>query len=311
MSAIPKNMQRLPSWLKKRSLGWTDVHAIKRSLRKYHLHTICEEAKCPNLGECFSIGTATFLIMGNMCTRRCAFCSVMSEVCSVMEEVDLGEPRRVAMQIREMGLSHAVISSVTRDDMEDGGAGHFAKTIEEIKHLCPKTTIEVLTPDFKGRRKDVQTVCKAGPFVYGHNIETIERLTPLLRQGGGSLLRHGASYRRSLDVLAAAREFLPRGFIKSGLMVGFGETEDEVKRTLADLRSVGTDIVTIGQYLRPSKNAIEVRKYIEPAQFAEYEAFGLELGFRHVFAGPFVRSSYHAGKIIIEAIGQLDDSPSV
>lgn len=280
--------RRLPLWLRKRYANSATIHGIKRDLRRLGLGTVCEEAHCPNLGECFGQGTATIMIMGKVCTRRCGFCAVKG---GRPLPLDPGEPVRVAKQIAHMGLAHAVITSVARDDLPDGGAAHFSKTIEEIRRLCPNTTVEVLTPDFEGREKDIRTVCNAGPDVFNHNIETVERLAPLVRSKAG--------YRRSLAVLSGARRCLDRGSIKSGLMVGLGETMAEVEQALSDLKSAGCDMATIGQYLRPSKGAIPVAEYIEPEMFRKYEETGMGLGFRSLLAGPFVRSSYLADKVFV------------
>lgn len=278
-------MKRLPEWLRKKYHA-ESVHSMKSSLRSHGLHTVCEEARCPNMGECFSRGAATIMIMGDVCTRRCGFCAVRH---GLPKHLDPDEHARVAQQIKEMGLAHAVITSVTRDDLADGGALHFAKTIEAIRGCSPKTTVEVLTPDFEGRERDIATVCEAFPDVFNHNIETVESLTPQVR--------NKASYKTSLSVLRTARRFLPHGRIKSGIMVGLGETKKEVNATLADLAEAGCHIVTIGQYLRPSKLAIPVKKYIEPKVFLEYKEIGLRLGIKSMICGPFVRSSYMAEQI--------------
>jgi len=310
-------MMRLPVWLQKKISTSTHVHAMKRAMRQRGLHTVCEEAKCPNLGECFSRRTATFMIMGNICTRHCGFCAVKN---GAPKPLDQDEPRRIAKQVQDMGLAHAVITSVTRDDLADGGAAHFAETITEIRKRCPKTTIEVLTPDFNGNEKFIKIVCDAHPHIFNHNVETVERLTPMVR--------NKASYRRSLEVLRVARTFLPlckgesegvdldlppltppprqssghayKGgeLIKSGLMVGLGESEEEVTATLRNLKEAGCDIITIGQYLRPSKGAIPVAEYIYPDQFKKYQLIGEEIGIKHMFCDPFVRSSYMAHEIL-------------
>lgn len=275
---------RLPPWLKKRAF-LSDVHGMKARLRARLLHTVCEEARCPNMGECFSRGTATFMIMGDACTRECGFCSVGS---GAPRPIDPDEPKRVALQIKDLNLNHAVITSVTRDDLPDGGAGQFAEVIFEVRAACPETTIEVLTPDFEGR--DIEKVCLARPDVFNHNIETVERLTPIVR--------NKASFKRSLAVLQSARGYLPDGLIKSGLMVGLGETREEVLEALGRLKDAGCDIVTIGQYLRPSKKCLPVKEYLEPQVFLEYGELGFNLGFRNVFSGPFVRSSYMADGLL-------------
>lgn len=279
--------KRLPEWLKK-PMPAGKTHDFKMRLRKRSLHTVCEEAKCPNLGECFARGTATIMIMGDVCTRGCGFCAIKDGAPALLDEK---EPERVALQIKEMKLAHAVITSVTRDDLKDGGAAHFARTIGEIRKLCPKTTIEVLTPDFEGRDADIKKVCAALPDVFNHNVETVERLAPEVR--------NKANYRRSLNVLEMARHHLPTGLIKSGLMVGLGETFDEIRLTMRDLKRAGCQILTVGQYLRPSKLALPVKEYFEPKVFLEYEAYGRRLGFKHVLSGPFVRSSYMADKVLV------------
>lgn len=283
MTPHPANISRLPSWLKKKAFSGNGVHEIKKRLRAGCLHTVCEEARCPNIGECLSRGTATFLIMGNICTRRCGFCAIAKGAPDIL---DADEPRRVAREVKALSLAHAVITSVTRDDLKDGGALHFARTIEAIRKSCPKTTTEVLTPDFEGREADIATVCGAHPDIFNHNIETVERLTPQVRDR--------ADYRRSLDVLKTARLHLPRGIIKSGFMLGLGETAAEVRQTMGDIKGAGCEILTIGQYLRPSKNALPVKEYLEENVFFDYKAIGYDMGFKYVFAGPFVRSSYMA-----------------
>lgn len=287
---------RLPLWLRKDQNVKDAVHEVKRDLRRAGLHTVCEEARCPNKGECFKRGTATFLIMGNVCTRNCGFCSVRS---GTPGPLDADEPLRVARQVKEMGLTHAVVTSVTRDDLPDGGAAHFARTIREIRKLSPGTTIEVLTPDFDGREADIRTVCDARPDVFNHNVETVERLTPGIR--------NKASYRMSLEVLRMARRSAndesrvtshKSRKIKSGIMVGLGETEEEVAATLKDLKDAGCDIVTIGQYLRPTKGSLPVKEYVHPDIFKKYELMGAKIGIKHMFCGPFVRSSYMAERVL-------------
>jgi len=281
---------RLPPWLRKRMGPSGAVHGLKKGLRQKGLHTVCEQARCPNMGECFARGTATIMIMGELCTRRCRFCAVSG---GDPAPLDPDEPGRVACQVREMGLKHAVITSVTRDDQADGGAGHFAKTVLSVRRLCPGTTIEVLTPDFGGRTGPIETVCGTQPTVFNHNIETVERLTPSIRDSR-------ASYRRTLDVLKAARDLLGgKGKVKSGLMVGLGETDEEVDGALFDLARAGCDIATVGQYLAPSKDAAPVRRYVEPKTFQKYETMGLKHGIKYLFSGPFVRSSYLADKALL------------
>ncbi len=281
--------KRLPEWLRK-SASFSTTHALKRTLRASTLHTVCEEARCPNIGECFSRGTATIMIMGNRCTRSCTFCAVEN---GNPLPLDPDEPRRVADQIKSMGLRHAVITSVTRDDLKDGGAGHFRQTIKEVRAINAATTIEVLTPDFEGREGDVCTVCKALPDVFNHNIETVRRLTPKVRSK--------ATYERSISVLMAARKYLTKGVIKSGFMVGLGEAEAEIEETFADLAEAGCDVVTIGQYIAPSKHAVPVKEYVNPDKFRFYKEMGLKKGIKQLFSGPLVRSSYLADKVLHEA----------
>ena len=292
--------RRLPPWLKKRASLSDSVHGMKQALRLHGLHTVCEEARCPNMGECFRRGTATIMIMGDLCTRNCRFCAVSH---GTPTPLDLNDPGRVAGQISKMGLKHAVVTSVTRDDLPDGGASHFAQTVRAIIEICPETTVEVLTPDFEGRERDIGAVLESRPHVFNHNIETVERLT--------DSVRCRASYQRSLGVLKTARRIIDsgvfcagggsrgRGLVKSGIMVGLGESDMEIETTLTHLADAGADIVTIGQYLRPSKDELEVARYVEPETFREYEKIGLKLGIKQMFCGPFVRSSYLADKAIL------------
>ena len=278
----------LPSWLRKRLVTSSCYSSTTDTIESLGVVTVCKEAKCPNLNECFSAGTATFMIMGERCTRHCAFCAVASDAGPA--PLDPGEPRRIAQAVKRMALKYAVVTSVTRDDLPDGGAEHFFKTIGAISAVNPACWVEVLTPDFAGRRASVEFVCSAKPAVYNHNLETVERLTPEIRSG--------ADYRRSLQVLAWAKQAQPAMRTKSGLMVGLGETDAEIARTMHDLRAVDCDILTIGQYLRPTKGHMEVVRYVEPKVFQEYEHLGRELGFLAVAAGPFVRSSYQAAELI-------------
>jgi lipoic acid synthetase len=272
---------RLPDWIKtKHSAG---LHNTKRLLRTYGLSTVCEEARCPNAGECFSKPTATFMILGSKCTRDCGFCSVES---SPPEPVDMEEPSKIAAAAREMGLRYIVITSVTRDDLHDGGAGHFAKTVYTVKRQLPEAKVEVLTPDFQGNSDSVQTVLNSGPDVYNHNIETVPGLYPVVRPL--------ADYRRSLRVLETAKKRAPGTHIKSGLMLGFGEKMAEVMNVLGDLRNAGCDIITIGQYLRPSKRNIPVVEYIRPDVFESLRLSALAMGFTYAASAPLVRSSMNA-----------------
>jgi lipoic acid synthetase len=280
--------QRLPEWLRKPQTRFLAVHALKQNLRAHGLHTVCESARCPNLHECFGRGTATFLILGNRCTRDCGFCSVPAGPAAT-HELDPGEPVRVAQMAAAMRLNYVVITSVTRDDLPDGGSRHFSETIHEIRRALPAARIEVLTPDFRGDCGAVARVLDAAPDVFGHNIETVERLYRTVRPQAG--------YRRSLGVLEFARGHRAGVLIKSGLMAGLGETPEEVQQVLRHLRAAGTDIATIGQYLPPARRSLPVAEYVPPEQFDAWRDYGLSLGFKAVFSGPLVRSSYMADAV--------------
>jgi lipoic acid synthetase len=275
--------QKKPPWLKKRIPPFQDLLKVKSILDETDLHTVCEEARCPNLGECFSRGTSTFLILGRVCTRNCGFCSVERGVPVPPDET---EPERVTQAIKKMGLQYVVITSVTRDDLPDGGASLFAKTIQTIRALNPKIKVEVLIPDFKGDQTSLKAVLKEWPDVLNHNIETISRLYPRVRPQ--------ADYQRSLDLLKESKELYPQLFTKSGFMLGLGETQEEVLELLRDLREAGCDFLTIGQYLQPRPDRLPVVRFIPPEEFEEYKRIGEEMGFRAVASGPFVRSSFHA-----------------
>jgi len=283
-SAPREARERLPVWLRL-ALPRSASYARTRNLiQNQRLHTVCESAKCPNHWECWSRGTATFMIAGDRCTRACGFCAVST---AKPLPLDPDEPNRVAEAVRAMKLRHAVITSVARDDLEDGGAGHFARTIEAVRALNPGIAIEVLVPDFLDKDTALDTVLAARPEIFNHNLETVRRLTPKVR--------HRATYERSLNVLRKVNHRRPAGlYTKSGLMVGLGETEAEVIDAMRDLRSVGCDILTIGQYLRPTAGHLPVVEYIKPEQFVRYARTARELGFLHVASGPLVRSSYHA-----------------
>ncbi len=272
---------RLPVWIRTKNLE--GLHYTKQILRRHGLFTVCEEAGCPNMGECFSMPTATFMILGSKCTRNCGFCSVES---SMPEPIDTEEPKRVAMAAKEMGLRYIVITSVTRDDLSDGGAGHFAKTVYAVRRYLPDAKVEVLTPDFKGDMSALKIVLNSRPDVYNHNVETVPRLYPIVRPQ--------ADYRRSLNILQYAKKITPEINTKSGLMLGLGETLDEVINVLRDLRNAGCDIVTIGQYLRPSKLNLPVVEYIRPEMFERLRLKALSMGFKYVASGPLVRSSMNA-----------------
>lgn len=278
VARVPK-----PEWLKVRAPGSENYQRLKALMRTLDLHTVCEEANCPNIGECWHHGTATFMILGDTCTRSCGYCNVVH---GTPKPPDVREPIHVARAIESMDLAHVVITSVDRDDLADFGAGHFAQTIAETRARIPGCRIEVLIPDFKGDERALRTVLEAGPDVLNHNIETVPRMYRIARPGG--------RYSRALEVLDRARQYAPSIPTKSGLMVGLGEAWDEVVATLRDLHSVGCRIVTIGQYLRPSLANLPMTRYYTPAEFAELKRIGLELGFGHVESGPLVRSSYHA-----------------
>jgi lipoic acid synthetase len=283
--------QQRPAWLKAPAPAGENYHELKALVSELRLHTVCESAACPNLGECWRQRTATFMILGNVCTRRCGFCAVAK---GKPLAVDADEPRRVAEACAVLGLKFAVLTSVNRDDLPDGGATAFARTIEAIHERLPGCGVEVLTPDFQGSRASLARVLDAGPQVFNHNIETVERL---YRQ-----VRIGANYNRSLELLRAASELRPDIPTKSGLMLGLGETREEVLNAMRDLRAHGVRIATIGQYLRPSPNHLPMLRYVEPAEFDDYREQGLKMGFRHVESGPLVRSSYHAGEHVGEVL---------
>ncbi|WPX09477.1 lipoyl synthase [Anaerocellum danielii] len=285
-----------PDWLRIRIKSNQKIDDVLEILKRFSLHTVCEQAQCPNIYECFSRKTATFLIMGDVCTRNCTFCDVKK---GNPKELSTDEPGMVAEAVAALGLEYVVITSVTRDDLEDGGASHFAQCIRSIKGKSPHTKIEILIPDFKGNFESVLKVTQALPDVVAHNIETIERLYPCVRPL--------ADYKRSLNVLRMVKEIDKNVFTKSGIMVGLGETKDEVKGVLEDLRKAECDFVTIGQYLSPSKNHHPVFEFVHPDVFEEYKEFAISIGFKFVMSGPLVRSSYMAenAKDIIESIRRI------
>lgn len=282
---LEPNSQRMPGWMRRQVECGPELRRVERILADERLNTVCDGARCPNRGECYSAGTATFMIMGDRCTRDCGFCAVTS---GTPRPLDRQEPRRVARAAAEMGLRHVVITSVTRDDLPDGGAGHFALVVRRVREALPGVTIEVLVPDFRGRRRDVLAVAESKPDVFNHNMETVEGLY--------GRARPGADYGRSLEVLARASAEGLR--TKSGFMVGLGESRDEVRRLLEDLLRAGCGMVTAGQYLRPAARNLPVERYWEPAEFEELEAEALELGFGAVACGPLVRSSYFAERML-------------
>lgn len=290
--------QRLPEWLTIRLPRPETIKQVEGMMRSKNLHTVCESARCPNLPECWSKKTATFMILGDTCTRSCGFCAI--KVGRGLE-VDPFEPANVANVARDLGLKHIVVTSVARDDLPDEGASQFAKTIEQLHQRIPECIVEVLTPDFKGKTPYIKLVTDAKPEIYNHNIETIERLQ--------TIVRPQAKYARSLEVLRKVKELDPEIYTKSGIMLGLGETRDEVIQTLRDLRAIGVDAVTIGQYLRPTMKHLPVVSYVHPDEFKEYETIGAELGFAFVASGPFIRSSYNAiafsEKVMAERLGRV------
>jgi len=281
----PHNNVRLPPWLKRASAYSGRGDEVNDLICAGNLNTVCAEAKCPNRGECFSRGSAAFLILGSVCTRNCAFCGVQSGTPS---DVDPDEGRRLAEAAFAMGLKHIVITSVTRDDLSDGGAGAFSDALNQLRTKIPDAALEVLIPDFKGCNQALLTVLDSKPDVLNHNLETIPRLYPAIRPQ--------AIYSRSLELLERAAAD-SRTKVKSGIMVGFGETVDEVRALLTDLKKTGCSIITIGQYLRPSRNQIPVTEFVTPQMFSDYEKLCLDMGFEQAFCGPYVRSSYRAGEL--------------
>ena len=276
---------RLPEWLRKPVRNVEADHELKKMLRTRGLHTVCEEARCPNRNDCFARGAATFMILGDVCSRSCGFCSVKTGRGLPMEQLN-GEPDQVAEAAAQLNLSYVVITSVNRDELPDGGAEHFANTIHAVRRRLPAAKIEVLTPDFKGDRRALHIVLDAAPDTFNHNVETVPRLYHRVRPQ--------ADYQQSLEVLQEARRHAPAALTKSGFMVGLGEHRDEVKRLLEDLRAYLVDVVTIGQYLQPTRSHLPVEEYVHPDVFDEYKEFGEHLGFRAVFSGPLVRSSFMA-----------------
>lgn len=284
--------ERLPEWLRRPIGKASELSTVQQIVKRHNIHTICEEGRCPNRGECYAHKTATFLLMGPVCTRACSFCQV--DKGHAPQPLDEQEPQKVADSVQLLGLKYVVLTSVARDDLPDQGAGWFAATMAAIRTVSPNTDIEVLTPDFRGDRNLIATVVEAQPVCYNHNLETVRRL-----QGP---VRRGAKYERSLQVLATVKELAPKNDVipiiatKSGLMLGLGETEAEIIETMEDLRAVGCDRITLGQYMRPSLNHLPVQKYWHPEEFDRLGEIARSLGFSHVRSGPLVRSSYHAGE---------------
>jgi lipoic acid synthetase len=284
--------ERKPSWLKVKAPGGENYTRIKQTLRKLDLYTVCEEARCPNVGECWSSGTATVMLLGHTCTRGCRFCAVTTG--NPRGAVDPREPEHVARAISGLGLKYVVLTMVNRDDLLDGGAAHVAETVSLLKQYQPDLLVETLVGDFQGRRWDIQTVVEGGPDVFAHNVEVVRRLTPSIRDAK-------CGYDLTLSTLRMAKELAPNRMTKSSLMVGLGETVEEIEECMRDLRSVGVDVLTVGQYLRPTPKHAELVRYVEPHEFKFYEELGGRLGFSFVASGALVRSSYHAAEAFIAA----------
>lgn len=278
--------KRLPDYLKRPIIDTEKTKNVRRILRENCLNTVCENARCPNKNECYTCNTATFLIMGNVCTRNCRYCNIG---CEKPQKLDLNEPLHIACAVKDLGLKYAVITSVTRDDLPDGGAEHFANCIYEIRKLAPDVKVEILTPDFRGSKISLDKIIEANPAVFNHNIETVKSLFKTARPQG--------NYDISLEVLKYVKDN-SQIIIKSGLMVGLGETFEQIEETLLDLRSSGVDILTIGQYIQPSKAHLEVAKYYTPQEFEELDKLALKIGFTHRQIGPLVRSSYRAAELV-------------
>jgi lipoic acid synthetase len=290
-SQTTNELDRKPEWLKVKLPSGENYKRLKQLTSTLGLNTVCEEAHCPNIAECWGGGTATFMLLGEVCTRGCRFCAVKSG--NPNGFVDPFEPLKIAHALKEMNLNYIVLTSVDRDDLPDGGASHFAKTIEETRRLCPNLLIEVLTPDFQGDPAAIQEVVKAHPDVFAHNVETVERLQSVVRD-------RRANYRQSLSVLKLVKEMDPSIYTKSSIMLGLGETRDEVIQTMKDLLAVQVDLLAIGQYLRPSSWHIKVEEYVHPSTFEEFKRIGESLGFKFVASGPLVRTSYRAGEFFVE-----------
>ncbi len=282
-SATPLVKRRIPEWLTIKVPRVKDIGKVEDLMRGERLVTVCEEARCPNLGECWSKGTATFMVMGDTCTRSCRFCAVKT---GRGLPLDPDEPRRLAKAARELGLKHVVVTSVNRDELLDGGAAHFASVIENLRIELPNSTVEVLTPDFRGKRFAIEIVCRAHPDVFNHNTETVPRLYRTVRPQ--------AKYERSLDFLRTIKDIDPTIYSKSGIMLGLGETEEEVIQLLRDWKDAGVDAVTLGQYLKPGKGYLDVVEYLHPSRFDYFRQVAEDMGFLYVASGPFVRSSYNA-----------------
>ena len=278
-----------PSWLKVKLPSGKGYQEMKANVRSNKLSTVCEESKCPNIGECWTAGTATIMLMGSVCTRACRFCSV--DTGNPNGWLDADEPQNSAESVRLMGLKYIVFTSVDRDDLEDGGAHHYAECVKAVKRENPQTNVEVLTPDFKGNLKALEEVLDSGIVVFAQNIETVKRLTHPVRDPR-------ASYETTMNLLAHAKKYRPDILTKTSLMLGLGETDEEIRETMQDLRAIGLDIVTLGQYLRPTMNHLPIERYVKPSEFDEYRRWGLDMGFKEVVSGAFVRSSYRAERAL-------------
>lgn len=285
------NPGRFPSWLHRRLPSGDNLFGTGKIIKEKRLHTVCEEAKCPNLLECYSKKTATFLVMGKECTRSCGFCDIdFSKAPKALDEL---EPEHVAESVEALGLNHIVITMVARDDLADGGAAHLVKVVQAIRNRTPNSTIELLTSDFQGSKEPLDTIIQVNPEIFNHNIETVKRLSPQVR--------HKATYERSLETLSYVKKKRSDLLVKSGIMVGLGETKEEIQEALADLSQAGCDIVTIGQYLQASRRKLVVKDFIHPDIFKEYEEAGYAAGIKYMYTGPFVRSSYNANLVIKRA----------
>lgn len=284
---LTKNQTRLPDWLKKDVLLNTSSRMVHAIIQEFNLNTVCQSARCPNKNECFSNGTATFMILGNICTRSCTFCSVPKGKPVYQPHKD--EPKNIALVAKTLKLNHVVVTSVNRDDLSDQGSLHFARTIYEIRNLTPEVTIEVLTPDFRGNKECILNVIKAKPDIYNHNLETVPRLYKKVRPG--------AVYERSLNLIKFVKNTDPKIITKSGIMLGLSETKEEITLVIKDLFKCGCDYLTLGQYMQPSLNSFPVFRYLVPQEFEQFKEIALEIGFKKVFSGPLVRSSYHAKEL--------------
>lgn len=293
VTPAPRKRQPKPSWIKMRAPSGERYMQIKDLLQGLNLSTVCQEAQCPNIGECWGGGTATIMLMGDVCTRGCRFCNVKTG--NPKGALDLEEPQKVAYAISKMGLDYVVLTSVDRDDLPDEGSSHFAKTVEMLKEKAPNLIVEVLTPDFKGHEAHIAHIVDARPDVFAHNVETVERLTPKVRD-------RRAGYRQSLRVLEFVKERDSSRYTKTSLMLGLGEQDDEIRQTLRDLRAVGCDVVTFGQYLQPKKRHLPVEEFVAPEKFKEWQVEAEGMGFLYVASGPLVRSSYRAGEFFMKGV---------